>query len=257
MTPAPAAATVGSVTPRARLFGTVATAYAEHRPGYPAAAAAWALEPVADRAGLHVLDLGAGTGKLTEAVLRHAEVTAVDPDPAMLVELRARVPRARAAAGTAEGIPLPGASVDAVVCGQAWHWFDLPRALPEIVRVLRPGGVLAVVRNDEDPDNRLMNEFLDADALSAREGGHDHGWTPPSHEAFGAVERRRFPNPHPTDVDSTIARLGTFSWLLAADPGERGAFERRLRAYLAGHPETASGEFVLPLVTTVLRALRR
>ncbi|WP_300011994.1 class I SAM-dependent methyltransferase [Pseudonocardia sp.] len=243
---------------RSLSFGSVAAAYAAHRPGYPLAAVAWALEPLTGRAAPQLLDLAAGTGKLTAALLtrRGGSVTAVDPDRAMLAELRARHPTVRAVEGRAEAIPLPDASVDAVLVGQAWHWFDTGRAEAEIVRVLRPGGVLAVVRNDEDPDARLMNEFLDFDVLSAREGGHDHGLTPPSHEVLGPVEQRRFANPHRTDIDSTVARVGTFSWMLAARPAERAAFERRLRAYLASRSET-SGAFTLPLVTTVLRALRR
>lgn len=243
---------------RARSFGAVAAAYAEHRPGYPRAALEWALQPLSGRPRPHLLDLGAGPGTLIEALPPDAPVTAVEPDPAMLDVLRARFPAVQAWEGSAEAIPLPGASVDAVLVGQAWHWFALDRALPEIVRVLRPGGVLAVVRNDEDPDTPLMNTFLGADTLAAREVGHVHGSVPPSHDALGPVTRRRFSNPHPTDVESTIARLGTFSWVLTAPPADRAAFERRVRTYLATRPEVSpAGAFTLPLVTTVLRALRR
>lgn len=236
---------------RARSFGAVAAAYAEHRPGYPAAAVEWALAPLPAVGPRQVLDLGAGTGKLTEALAGRAEVTAVDPDPAMLDELRARLPGVRALVGRAEDVPLPAAAVDAVLVGQAWHWFDRERATAEIVRVLRPGGVLALVRNDEDPDDPLLGPFLRADPLSAREVGHDHGRVPPAHDLLGAVTEQRFPNPHRTDLESTIARLGTFSWMLAAAPDERAAFERRVRAHLT------PGEFTLPLVTTVLRTVRR
>lgn len=236
---------------RARSFGAVAAAYAEHRPGYPAAAVEWALAPLPAVGPRQVLDLGAGTGKLTEALAGRAEVTAVDPDPAMLDELRARLPGVRALVGRAEDVPLPAAAVDAVLVGQAWHWFDRERATAEIVRVLRPGGVLALVRNDEDPDDPLLGPFLRADPLSAREVGHDHGRVPPAHDLLGAVTEQRFPNPHRTDLESTIARLGTFSWMLAAAPDERAAFERRVRAHLT------PGGFTLPLVTTVLRTVRR
>ena len=91
-----------------------------------------------------MLDLAAGTGKLTATLAGlGAEVTAVEPDPAMLAELRRRLPSVRALPGRAEEIPLPDGSVDAVVAGQAMHWFDLDRAVPEIARVLAPGGVLA------------------------------------------------------------------------------------------------------------------
>lgn len=247
----------GETAARAQSFGAVAAAYAEHRPGYPRAAVDWAWEPVSGRPRPRVLDLGAGTGKLIGSLPADADVTAVEPDVAMLDELRVRFPAVRAMEGSAEAIPLPDASVDAVLVGQAWHWFALDRALPEIVRVLLPGGVLAVVRNDEDPDAPLMDAFLGADAFSAREVGHHHGLVPPTHDALGPVSRRRFANPHRTDVESTIARLGTFSWMLAAEPADRAAFEHRVRAYLAARPEVSSGGFTLSLVTTVLRALRR
>ena len=133
-------------------FGTAAAAYAEHRPDYAEAAVRWALQlPGGDPAGSprtgpprRVLDLAAGTGKLTAALAGlGAEVTAVEPDAAMLAELRHGLPSVRALPGCAEEIPLPDGSVDAVLAGQAMHWFDLDRAVPEIARVLAPGGVAA------------------------------------------------------------------------------------------------------------------
>ncbi len=144
-------------TSRARSFGAVAAAYAEHRPGYPAAALDWALAPVAGSASgaRTLLDLGAGTGKLTTALLGRGAVIAVEPDPAMLAELRRRLPDVDAREGSAESIPLPTGSVDAVLVGQAWHWFDTGRALPELARVLRPGGVLAALWNADDRRRRV------------------------------------------------------------------------------------------------------
>jgi SAM-dependent methyltransferase len=139
-------------TSRARSFGAVAAAYAEHRPGYPAAALDWALAPIAasEPRERTLLDLGAGTGKLTTALLGRGTVIAVEPDPAMLAELRRRLPDVDAREGSAESIPLPTGSVDTVLVGQAWHWFDTGRALPELARVLRPGGVLAALWNADD-----------------------------------------------------------------------------------------------------------
>ena len=132
-------------------FGAAAAAYAEHRPGYAEAAVRWALEPVRDRQPVRVADIGAGTGKLTTTLAGlGAEVTAVDPDPQMLAELRRTMPAVRSVPGSAEQIPLPDASLDAVLAGQAMHWFDMDRALPEIARVLRPGGVLAGLWNVDD-----------------------------------------------------------------------------------------------------------
>ena len=126
-------------------FGAAATAYAEHRPDYAQAAVRWALERAP---GPRVLDLGAGTGKLTATLVAlGAEVIAVEPDPAMLTELRRALPTVRALPGSAEAVPLLDASVDVVLAGNAMHWFDMDVAGPEIARVLVPGGILAGLWN--------------------------------------------------------------------------------------------------------------
>jgi ubiquinone/menaquinone biosynthesis C-methylase UbiE len=131
----------------ARSFGSVAEAYDRGRPSYPREAAAWlaGAEPVT------VLELGCGTGKLTaELVAIGHDVHATDPDTEMLAVLERRLPDVRRSVAGAEEIPLPDRSVDVVVSAQAFHWFDLDRALPEIARVLKPGGRLALVWNQRD-----------------------------------------------------------------------------------------------------------
>jgi SAM-dependent methyltransferase len=136
---------------RASSFGAAATQYAEHRPTYAEAAIRWCLAPVSGALPARVADLGAGTGILTAALVElGADVIAVEPDQAMLAELRRRLPAVRSVEGKAEALPLPERSVDAVLCGQAMHWFDMARALPEIARVLTPGGVLAGLWNVAD-----------------------------------------------------------------------------------------------------------
>lgn len=143
----PAQQLAQQLTRQARSFGGVADAYHRGRPGYPAAAAAWltGTHPVS------VLELGAGTGKLTEQLvaLGH-DVHATDPDRAMLDILSAHLPDVRTSVGGAEEIPAPDSFYDVVVGAQCFHWFDHDRALPEIVRVLKPRGRLSLVWNLRD-----------------------------------------------------------------------------------------------------------
>jgi SAM-dependent methyltransferase len=132
---------------RARSFAAAAAEYERARPSYPAEAIDWLLPPGARR----VLDLGAGTGKLTRQLReRGLEVVAVEPLASMREQLTAVVPDVRVLEGTAESIPLDDHSVDAVLVAQAWHWVDPPRAVPEVARVLAPGGWLGLVWNDRD-----------------------------------------------------------------------------------------------------------
>jgi SAM-dependent methyltransferase len=240
---------------RARSFGTAAAAYARHRPGYPPDAVDWALRPVADRPDLRLLDLAAGTGKLTASLLPRGQVTAVDPDPAMLTELRARHPEVDAREGSAEEIPIPDDAMDAILVGQAFHWFDPDRALPEIARVLKPGGVLAVLWNGDNAHVDWVRGFHEAGGWESRVV-RERDETPrlPDHPAFAPTEYARFDNPFPTSVDGLIAMLATHSWALIAEPAEREATLARVRAYLTEHPETAAGAFDLPQITDVLRA---
>ncbi|MHA6624109.1 class I SAM-dependent methyltransferase [Pseudonocardia sichuanensis] len=243
---------------RARSFGSAATQYALHRPGYPDAAVDWALAPLPGGAGLQLLDLAAGTGKLTTSLLPRGTVVAVEPDPAMRAELRTRVPGVDAREGSAEEIPLPDAAVDAVLVGQAWHWFDPERAYAEIARVLRPGGVLAALWNGDDAHVEWVRGFHEAGAWAShvvREPDDEPRL--PDHPAFTQDGYAQFANLVPTTVDGLVATLRTHSWALTAEPDEREAALARLRAYLATRPETASGEFELPLVTDVVRMLRR
>lgn len=132
---------------RARSFARVAGEYERGRPGYPRAAIQWLL----GAKPLEVLDLGAGTGKLSAALLEAGHrVTAVEPLDEMRAILTSRLPQAHALDGTAEQLPLADASVDAVVVGAAFHWFDQSVALAEIARVLRPPGVLGLLGNAFD-----------------------------------------------------------------------------------------------------------
>jgi len=133
---------------RARSFGAVAEAYERWRPAYPDVAVDWLVPPGARE----VADVGAGTGKLTGLLLaRGLQVTAVEPDEAMLGVLARVHPAAEARQAGADALPLADGAVDAVLVGQAWHWFPHARAAAEIRRVLRPGGWLGLVWNQTAP----------------------------------------------------------------------------------------------------------
>jgi SAM-dependent methyltransferase len=249
---------------RGSSFGAVAQAYEQLRPGYPQAAVRWALAG-ADPAGLRVLDLGAGTGKLTAALTAlGATVTAIEPDASMLAELRRLYPGVETASGSAEAIGLPDASVDAVVCGQAMHWFDMDRAVPEIARVLVPGGPVAGLWNADDDRAEWVSGLHErsrgasAPALSRRRS-ELASFDPRQFgtQLFGAVERAEFEHEQPHTADSLLALMGTHSQFLVMPEGQRGALLAQVRDYLAARPETAAGQFSLPLVTAVVRAIRQ
>jgi SAM-dependent methyltransferase len=251
---------------RGSSFGAVAAAYAQYRPDYPADAVRWCIAPAAaDAAGLRVLDLGAGTGKLTALLVSLGlDVTAVEPDPAMLAELRRQVPAARALTGQAEAIPLADGSVDAVLCGQSMHWFDMSRAVPEIARVLAPGGTVGALWNGDDDRVGWVAGLRDA-----AEGAAAPTLTRRRAEAasfasdqfglaeFTPVERAEFPNVLRRTADSLLATIATHSQVLVMSPAERQRVLAQIRDYLASTPETASGEFDLPMVTSAIRAVRR
>ncbi|MEH0930050.1 class I SAM-dependent methyltransferase [Micromonospora sp. CPCC 205558] len=246
-------------------FGAAATAYAEHRPDYAQAAVRWALEPAP---GLRVLDLGAGTGKLSATLAAvGADVVAVEPDPAMLAELRRAMPTVRALPGSAEAIPLPDGSVDAVLAGNALHWFDMAVAGAEIARVLAPGGVLAGLWNIMD-DRVDWVAGLERVSGSAAIGPRDtlSSWRAATAELlpsngpvarFGSSEQGEFPHGQRRTADSLVATLATRAGMLVMPDPEREATLDRIRAFLGSGPETAHGEFTLPMLTGVLRARRR
>jgi SAM-dependent methyltransferase len=253
---------------RGSSFGAAAAAYAEHRPDYAEAAVCWAVAPAWSRRPLRAVDLGAGTGKLTATLARiGADVTAVEPDEEMLAQLRRELPAVRALPGSAENIPLPGGSADAVVAGQAMHWFDMDRAMPEIARVLAPGGVLAGLWNVDDDRVGWVAELA---SISKSEGGvtvlrwrsgvgrsRQERLLAAGAGLFRAGEAAEFEHGQPRTADSLVASIGTHSRLLVMEEQERAALLARIRGFLHARPETSDGAFVLPMVTVVLRALRK
>ncbi|HEY1969157.1 MAG TPA: class I SAM-dependent methyltransferase [Pseudonocardia sp.] len=245
---------------RGRTFGTVALAYAAHRPNYPDSAVGWALGPGTRRE--HVLDLAAGTGKLTASlVARAGRVSAVEPDPEMLAVLHEQLPTVHALAGSAEHIPLPDASVDAVLVGQAFHWFDPDAAGLEIGRVLRPGGVLAALWNYDDNSVGWVDGYHGAASEDRRVPGVPTGPDRadlPRLDLFAPAERAEFEHSRRLTVDGLIEVLATHSWALVSSEAERTEVYRRVRDYFAGRPElfAEDGSFELPMRTFVARSAR-
>jgi SAM-dependent methyltransferase len=240
---------------QAASFGAQAQTYDRTRPGYPPGGVAWALGlPERGTAhGLRVLDLGAGTGKLTrELVALGADVTAVEPDAAMLERLRAVLPDVAAHRAPAEEIPLPDAGVDAVCVGQALHWFDEERALPEIARVLRPGGVLAGLWNADDHrvpwvarlaelEGRAVVRIVDERRPAAPKPG------------FPRVEHRFFGNRAPYTAATMTENIATRSAVAVLPDEQRAGVLARVRAHLDGVATGQDGTFELPMVTLVAR----
>ena len=233
---------------RSLSFGEEAAAYERGRPSYPPEAIDWLLPAGARR----VLDLGAGTGKLTvRLVERGLDVVAVDPIPEMLEVLSRSLPQTPALLGTAEEIPLPDNSVDAVVVAQAWHWFDPQRATREIARVLRPGGRLGLVWNTRD---ERMGWVKDLGNII----GHEHD--PLNDEVtlpapFTELERSRVEWTSYLTPQALIDLVASRSYCITSPTAVRTKTLDKVRELLAAHPALAnSSGLALPYITVGIRA---
>ena len=242
---------------QARSFDRVADAYRRARPSYPPAAVEWALERAPGR---RIVDLAAGTGKLTEVIVATgADVIAVEPLPNMRAALAETLPGVPIVDGTAEQIPLAAGSADAVLVGQAFHWFDAPRALAEIARVLVPGGVLGLVWNARDDSVPWVAELTEAlhgagDVVSA---ARELGSEPIADPRFTPAERREFPNPVVFDAPRLVAWASSTSTIATLAPEQRLAAIGRIARLAREHPDLGGGAaFTMPYVTTVVRAAR-
>ena len=225
-----------------RGFQAGAVAYERGRPGYPRAAIDWLREQLDLRPGRTLLDVGAGTGKLTrELVGTGAEIVAVEPVPAMRAGLERAVPEARVLDGTAEALPLADESVDAIAVAQAFHWFDVPRTLAEFHRVLRPGGRFALIWNRRLTDQPLHREISAIiEPYRGDTPSHHRGeWRAPlaASGLFAAVGELELPYEQELDVDGVVDRVCSTSFIAGLDERGREEVLGRVRALAAGWSE--------------------
>ncbi|MGY4710302.1 class I SAM-dependent methyltransferase [Mycolicibacterium sp. CBM1] len=238
----------GSRQDRSLSFGSEAAAYERGRPSYPPEAIDWLLPPGAR----DVLDLGAGTGKLTTRLVeRGLDVVAVDPLAEMLELLSSALPGTPALLGTAEQIPLPDNSVDAVLVAQAWHWFDPQRAVAEVARVLRPGGRLGLVWNARD---ERLGWVKDLGRIIGHENAHlNDGTTLP--EPFTDVARHHVEWTSYLTPQALIDLVASRSYCITSPADVRNRTLDEVRELLATHPALANSTgLALPYITVCIRA---
>ena len=233
---------------RSLSFGSAAAAYERGRPSYPPEAIDWLLPAGASK----VLDLGAGTGKLTTRLVeRGLDVVAVDPIPDMLEVLSASLPNTLALEGTAEEIPLEDNSVDAVLVAQAWHWVDPERAIPEVARVLRPGGRLGLVWNTRDERLGWVRELGEIIGSDGDRGRFDVTLPAP----FNAPQRQQVEWTNYLTPQALIDLVASRSYCITSPTEVRTRTLDQVRELLATHPALAnSAGLALPYVTVCIRA---
>ena len=225
--------------PDSRSFELVADLYEQARPEYPPEAVEWLVEKLDLRAGRTVLDVGAGTGKLTRALVpTGARVIAVEPGDAMRAQLLHALPAVEALRGGAEDIPLPDASVDAITVGQAFHWFRHDEAIPELHRVLKRGGGIGLLWNMRDQESELqqaVNKVIASLVPPKRAVAGNSSRVLAESALFGPMEERRFPFVQQLDADSLVRRIASISFVAASTAEERARIERELRELVAVH----------------------
>jgi SAM-dependent methyltransferase len=229
-------------------FGAAADQYQRGRPEYPPSAVEW----LVPRGSRRVLDLGAGTGKLTRSLVGAGlAVTAVEPSRGMRERLAAAVPGALVLAGTAERIPLADASVDAVVVAQAWHWFDPALAVPEVARVLVPGGTLSLVWNMRDETEPWVAVL---GAIMHRHSRQVIDASPVVGAPFGPPERMELRWRQPVTRQEVIDLVASRSYVITMPGRERSQLLGEVRELLGDHPALSGrAEIEMPYVSRCTR----
>jgi SAM-dependent methyltransferase len=254
---------------RATTFGSAAQAYQRYRPAPPADAAAWALGPCRDLA----IDLAAGTGKLTQSLVGQVDrVLAVDIDSRMLAVIGRRLPGVARVAARGEVLPLRSGAAGAVVISSAWHWLDPDLAWPELSRVIRPGGTLAILWGGPDRGVPWVRDVLghrltDQADQSDRAGGDGddrEAWVRrrqvdiPLGGPFYRPEERLFSASIPFAVADFPGLAASYSRVMVLPVARQRQTEEAVAARAAARPELVGVQTVdLPLRCRVWRAVRR
>ena len=239
----------------ARTFDDEAELYERVRPSFAAAALDWALPAGAKR----VLDLGAGTGKLTSALVeRGLDVVAIDPSPNMLAQLQAKLPGVDARVASSEDTGLADASVDAIVVGSAFHWFTRPDAEAEMARILRPGGTAGLLWNLRDPSSPTVQAFHVAQAHATESQPPEHSRVTLDPHWFGPTEFGSFPHVQRLRPADLVDLVASRSYVIAMAEPDRARLLDRVRHFVRTDPGLAGQTtFDLPYLTVVRRATVR
>lgn len=233
-------------------FGKEAATYDRARPRYPQEA----VDAAVPASAVDVVDVGAGTGILTRALLSPQRVvTAVDPDSAMLQQFSRSLPEVAAKVGTAERLPLPDASADALVFGQSWHWVDVPAASREAGRVLRPGGTLGLIWNIRDEATDWVQELSD---LIGRTGAEllIFGDGPQVDAPLGSLSLKEFRWTRDLTVDELVDNVASRSTMITATPERRQEVLTQVRALARQQADADGVHLTMPYVTYVFTAVR-
>ena len=244
-------------------YKTAADTYVKGRPDYPPQVTEWLNVTLGLDRHKTVIDLGAGTGKFTgRLVATGAQVIAVEPVAQMLEKLSDAWPDVLAVSGTATDLPLPDASVDVVICAQAFHWFASAEALSEIARVLKPGGQLGLIWNLRDTQVSWVPK-LDA-IVNALEGDTPRYYTGAwreafPHPAFAPLQVERFHHGHTGSPEDVILnRVRSTSFIAALPEAQRAKVDEQIRALIAAEPELRGRDVVtVPYETAAFVAVKK
>ncbi len=246
-------------------FDRAAAEYERARPSYPGDAVEHLVTTFALGPGCRVVDVAAGTGKLTRLLVPcGADLVAVEPVAGMRAQLALVLPAVEILDGTAEALPLPTGSADAIVAAQAFHWFDAPVALAECRRVLRPGGGLAMVFNVRDDTVAWVRRLTEVTGVETADRPH-HGLirsTFADHVAadggYSAVSLATFRFEQVLDETGLVERVASQSWIGAMGRDEREEVLDRVRHLVHTHPDlVGSTSFSMPYDTEVWTCHRR